>query len=82
MRARSSAAARCRVGIVCAALGAGLLGCATPPSAPPAPTAVEASVGLPPAASSQGTVVGHNDRLLVYVWRDGDTLAGVAERFL
>lgn len=67
--------------ILCAALGAGLWGCATPPMPPPAPQAERAALP-PPVPSSRGTVVGRNDRLLVYVWRDGDTLAGIAERFL
>jgi len=71
---------RCGAGIVCAALGAALFGCAAPAPAP-APKAAEAP-SAPPVASAQGTVVGRNDRLLVYVWRDGDTLSGLAERFL
>lgn len=60
-----------------------LAACSTP-APPPAPTASAPVVTPipPPAPSSQGTVVGRGDRLLVYVWRDGDTLAGVAERFL
>jgi peptidoglycan/xylan/chitin deacetylase (PgdA/CDA1 family) len=76
------ACARLRVGIVCAAVGCGLLACATRAPAPaPAPPQVAAPLP-PPAPSSQGTVVGRGERLLVYVWRDGDTLSGVAERFL
>src|SRR5262245_51700689 len=74
--------ARWRVGTVCAAVGWGLLACSTPAPSPPAPTPKAAAPLPPPAPSSQGTVVGRSDRLLVYVWRDGDTLPGVAERFL
>lgn len=74
--------ARRGAGIVCAALGAGLFGCATPPETPPPPAVAAAPSSPPPAASSRGSVVGRSDRLLVYVWRDGDTLAGIAERFL
>ncbi len=75
-------AARCRAGVLCATLGAALLGCATPAPESAPPVATQAVSLPPPAPSSQGTVVGRNDRLLVYVWRDGDTLAGIAERFL
>jgi len=77
MSARSWAA-RCHAAFL-VALGAGLLGCATPPAAP---IAVAAAPRPAPAPPSQGTVVGRNERLLVYVWRDGDTLAGLAERYL
>jgi len=71
-----------RTGVACAVLGSGLLACSTPTSLPPTARPAEAAPLPPPAPSSQGTVVGRSDRLLVYVWRDGDTLAAVAERFL
>src|SRR5262245_33560816 len=71
-----------RLGIVSAAVGWGLLACTALPPSSPAPTPSAPTSVPPPAPSSQGSVVGRNDRVLVYVWRDGDTLSGVAERFL
>jgi len=73
--------ARRRFGIAVAAMLT-LAACGTP-TAPPAPSAPSVGVAAPsPAPTSHGTVAGRGDRLLIYVWRDGDTLDGVAERFL
>jgi peptidoglycan/xylan/chitin deacetylase (PgdA/CDA1 family) len=59
-----------------------LSACSTPTPPPaPGPAAVTAATS-PPAHSARGTVVGRGERLLVYVWGEGDTLAGVAERLL
>lgn len=65
-----------------------LAGCAAPPApspssrdvAPAPPPAVPPSA--PPDGLADGTVVGRGDRLLVYLAKDGDTLADVAARLL
>lgn len=61
-----------------------------PPAAAPPPDAPAAAAMAPPSAATArdhwpgaaGEVAGRSDKLLVYVPRDGDTLAGVAGRFL
>jgi len=78
---RRSLHVRWRFGIACTA-ALWLAACSTPAPGPLPTMAASGASIPPPAPSSQGTVVGRGDRLLVYVWRDGDTLAGVAERFL
>ena len=71
------------LGLTLAALSAWLLAaCSTPTPSPPL---VAAPVVAPlPAASARaaGRVVGRGERLLVYVPGDGDTLPGIAARFL
>lgn len=67
--------------LACASLACAVLlfGCASPApppqAAPPAPR-----VEAPPPA--EGVVAGQNARVLVYVPQAGDTLAGIAARFL
>ena len=57
-----------------------LLGACAAPTAPaPPPSPSRAEVVVPPA---EGVVIGRAERLLVYVPREGDTLAGIAARFL
>jgi len=78
---------------VCAAWALlGLAACAGPSpktvSAPVTPAAANAPKAAPtptpeaPLPGAMGDVAGRNERVLVYVPRDGDTLAGVATRFL
>lgn len=60
-----------------------LAACSTPQ--PPSPSPVAGPVATPPSAASAragGRVVGRGERLLVYVPGDGDTLQGIAARFL
>lgn len=60
------------------ALAAGLLaGCVTPPEAPVAPNAVDTV-----AAPARGTVLGRNQRFLVYQPGTGETLRSIAANFL
>lgn len=62
------------------ALGAliALNGCGTAPDKGTLP----ASKATPPPARSEGEVLARNERLLVYESARGDTLAGIAKRFL
>lgn len=84
-----------RAGLWPLALATLLAACGTTPPPPdrqaPKPEVAAATVapadapparGGAPRAGAQGDVVGHSDRLLVYVPRKGDTLAAIAERFL
>ena len=79
-----------------AALALVLAGCAAPPPAPapvppdspvtpptvPAPPARPAGVDHGPGPEARGEVLGRNDRLLVYRPAAGDSLDGIAARFL
>lgn len=57
-------------------------GCASPP-APPPPVLPPPPVAEPPEPPpTLGIVAGRGERLLVYVPREGDTLAGISARFL
>ncbi len=63
-----------------AALAWVLAACTSPPpAAPPPPPAAEPGTSVEPAL---GLVAGRNERVLVYVPREGDTLAGIAARWL
>ncbi len=75
----SGASGRAVLAVILLAVAALLGACATPP--PPAPPAV-ATARQEPAPPAEGEVVGRQERLLVYVPRAGDTLAGIAARFL
>ena len=57
-----------------------LVACNTPPAAPPTPQATAPSKPAEPTA--QGVVAGRNERVLVYVPREGDTLQGIAAQWL
>lgn len=57
-----------------------LAGCGTPPMREPHGGAVMQRTEPPPPA--EGEVLGRNDRVLVYMPRSGDTLEGIAARFL
>lgn len=60
-----------------------LAGCSTPPE--PSPSQGAGAAAAAPSASpvrAGGRVVGRGERLLVYVPGDGDTLSGIAARFL
>lgn len=81
---------RWRVALAAAA-AALLASCSTPPKPlPPLLSPPPQAVPAPPAAPLQaapwpaaaGTVAGRHERLLVYLPADGDTLAGIAARFL
>lgn len=69
---------------------AGLAGCGSAPLAPavavaPATTPPQAPDDAPPPApfaQASGAVLGRGERLLVYLPRPGDRLAGIAARFL
>jgi peptidoglycan/xylan/chitin deacetylase (PgdA/CDA1 family) len=74
-----------RVGLVAAVVG--VVGCTTPPPAPPPAPPAESPRPPPPPAiggwpGASGDVAGRSDRLLIYLPRQGDTLQGMAARFL
>lgn len=67
-----------------------LVGACAAPQPPPTPIAVPqpspapatAGTALPAAPARDGEVIGRNERLLIYRPADGETLGGIARRFL